>query len=76
MSLLWALLDVVFCGLSMDLANDLAILKYDPAKDILAMCLHNLTWNPDWWNCSPTIYNVRKANSLRFIWIASFPAVV
>lgn len=74
-SLLWALLDVCFYGLSMDLSNDLAILAHDPAKDT-SMCSDNPTWNPDWWNCTPLIYNVLKVNSLRFIWVASLPSVV
>lgn len=74
-SLLWALLDVCFYGLSMDLAKDLAVLFHDPAKDT-SVCPDNPPWNPDWWNCNPLIYNALKANSKRFIWIASLPSVV
>lgn len=74
-SLLWALLDVCFYGLSMDLSNDLAILAHNPAKDT-SVCPYGYLWNPDWWNCDPLIYNVLKANSMRFMWMASVPSVV
>ncbi|CAN8099216.1 unnamed protein product [Discula destructiva] len=74
-SLLWAILDLCFYGLSMDLSNDLAILAHDTAKDT-ANCSDNPGWNPDWWNCEPTIRGVLRNNSLRFIWMASLPSVV
>lgn len=73
-SLLWALLDVCFYGLSMDLSNDLSILFHDPSKNTQG-CPKDLPWNSDWWNCDP-IYTVLSRNSRRFIWLASMPAVV
>lgn len=74
-SLLWALLDVCFYGLSMDLANALAILAHNSARDT-SVCEEQPPWNPDWWNCNPDIYDVLKNNSRRFILLASFPSGV
>lgn len=75
MSLLWAILDFVFYGLSMDLSHDLSIMAHNPATDT-STCPNNPVWNPDWWNCDPKIYHVLRMNSLRLMWLASLPSVV
>ncbi|PSS03184.1 major facilitator superfamily domain-containing protein [Coniella lustricola] len=76
-SLLWALLDVCFYGLSMDLSTDLSIIRHDPSTEKSCSGSYpTVSWNSDWWNCSPTIYSVLQSNSVWFLELASSPSVV
>ncbi|KAF9766687.1 hypothetical protein IL306_000874 [Fusarium sp. DS 682] len=87
-SLLWAIMDVPWYGLTMDLSNTLATLVHDPSS--LTGVMHHFRrasddgvkgcgddpWNKDYWNPNNTISNMIEQNSLRSIVIVSIGSLV
>ncbi|KAF5574339.1 inorganic phosphate transporter PHO84 [Fusarium pseudocircinatum] len=82
-SLLWAIMDVPWYGLTMDLSNTLATLVHDPSS-ATAVIRHfrresgdgvqgcgDDPWNKDFWNPNNTISNMIEQNALRSIIIVS-----
>ncbi|KAF5988997.1 inorganic phosphate transporter PHO84 [Fusarium bulbicola] len=82
-SLLWAIMDVPWYGLTMDLSNTLATLVHDPSSPTGVMrhlrrasgdgvegCGDD-PWNKDFWNPNNTISNMIEQNALRSIFVVS-----
>ncbi|KAF4967261.1 hypothetical protein FSARC_5173 [Fusarium sarcochroum] len=86
-SLLWAIMDVPWYGLTMDLSKTLATLVHDPSSNNGTMhnfrrasgegdgkCEHG--WNKDYWNENNTISNMIEQNALRSMVIVSIGSLL
>ncbi|KAM0561590.1 hypothetical protein ACHAPJ_002758 [Fusarium lateritium] len=87
-SLLWAIMDVPWYGLTMDLSNTLATLVHDPSSKNDTMhnfrrasgqgdskCEHD-PWNKDYWDQGNTISNMIEQNALRSMVIVSIGSLL
>uniref|UniRef100_A0A0D2YIV3 Major facilitator superfamily (MFS) profile domain-containing protein n=1 Tax=Fusarium oxysporum (strain Fo5176) TaxID=660025 RepID=A0A0D2YIV3_FUSOF len=82
-SLLWAIMDVPWYGLTMDLSNTLATLVHDPSSPTGVMQHFRRAsgdgvegcgddpWNKDYWNPNNTISNMIEQNAIRSIVVVS-----
>ncbi|KAM5344428.1 hypothetical protein ACJ41O_012964 [Fusarium nematophilum] len=87
MSLLWAIMDIPWYGLTMDLSSALAILMHDPEPNTVlhefrrasetsnGTCGDNL-WNKDFWNKKNTIHPMIEQNALRSIVVVSIASLM
>ncbi|KAF6514428.1 hypothetical protein HZS61_005562 [Fusarium oxysporum f. sp. conglutinans] len=87
-SLLWAIMDVPWYGLTMDLSNTLATLVHDPSSPTGVMRHFRRAsgdgvegcgddpWNKDYWNPNNTISNMIEQNAIRSIVVVSIGSLV